>query len=326
MASIDIKKTPSGSYTSHSDDLSDSSKIQEMEEKIQLFLLKLEETNEKFDPEKAFDAIHEYITNYDRMFYSTISNFIYSRCEEKGEFDIAGTLLSNLEALVRYSQDPRKLKIKQENLCGNQTKKNFDDAKKIILKIWDHVTLANHQYNILKQSDEEYDEKFKKRIAQYQEKISKEMSSQMLTMVSIFTALAFLIFGSISSLDGIFENKEIPLIKTISIGLVWGICILNMIFVFLYCTCRIINVSLKSTQYEKNTFFSNYPMVCWVNLILFSLLIVSLWIYFVQQNDLCDKLIKFTQIYSTHVFLSGSVLIVVLITATCCYLANKTKN
>lgn len=105
-----------------------------MEEKIQLFLLKLEETNEKFDPEKAFDAIHEYITNYDRMFYSTISNFIYSRCEEKGEFDIAGTLLSNLEALVRYSQDPRKLKIKQENLCGNQTKKNFDDAKKNNIK------------------------------------------------------------------------------------------------------------------------------------------------------------------------------------------------
>ena len=45
--------------------------------------------------------------------------------------------------------------------------------------------------------------------------MSKEMNAQMITMVGIFTALAFLVFGSISSLDGIFEQNAIPLFKVI---------------------------------------------------------------------------------------------------------------
>ena len=51
---------------------------------------------------------------------------------------------------------------------------------------------------MIKQSDNEYDEKFQKRITAYKEEMSKEMNTQMITMVGIFTALAFLIFGSIS--------------------------------------------------------------------------------------------------------------------------------
>ena len=73
------------------------------------------------------------------------------------------------------------------------------------------ITLASQQYTMLKQSDTEYDEKFQKRITAYKEEMSKEMNTQMITMVGIFTALAFLIFGSISSLDGVFENIHISI-------------------------------------------------------------------------------------------------------------------
>ena len=39
---------------------------------------------------------------------------------------------------------------------------SVEDAKKVVLKIWDHVNLANQQYKVLKQTDDEYNEKFEK--------------------------------------------------------------------------------------------------------------------------------------------------------------------
>lgn len=117
----------------------------------------------------------------------------------------------------------------------NQTKKtesiqHLEDTQKAVLKIWDHVNLAQQQYNALKQSDEEYKEKFEKLISTYKEDMTKDMSNQLLTMVSIFTALAFLVFGGISSLDNIFSVHGIPLLKLMCVGAVWGLCILNLIF------------------------------------------------------------------------------------------------
>lgn len=117
------------------------------------------------------------------------------------------------------------------------------------------ITLASQQYTMLKQSDTEHDEKFQKRITAYKEEMSKEMNTQMITMVGIFTALAFLIFGSISSLDGVFENIDLPLFKVISIGLIWGICVSNMIFVFLYCIGKMTKLNFKANQSKKRTFF-----------------------------------------------------------------------
>ena len=127
---------------------------------------------------------------------------------------------------------------------------------------------------MLKLTDREYRDKFEKQIYPVKTNLSKEINAQMLTMLGIFTALAFLVFGSISSLDGIFDKNELPLFKTFSVATVWGICISNMIFVFLHCAGRMSNLSFSSD--------GEFKIVKWTNSILFSLLLISLIAYLIE--------------------------------------------
>ena len=85
--------------------------------------------------------------------------------------DIMGTLMSNLDELVMYANNPQIIADIKIALPQDQNKKVVDDTRKAVFKIWDHVNLANQQYKVLKQTDAEYTEKFKKRISTYKEEI-----------------------------------------------------------------------------------------------------------------------------------------------------------
>lgn len=178
---------------------------------------------------------------------------------------------------------------------------------------------------MLKQSDAEYDEKFKKRIASYKEEMSKEMNTQMITMVGIFTALAFLIFGSISSLDGIFENINLPLFKVLSIGLIWGLCVSNMIFVFLYCVGKMTRLNFKANQSPMASIFQRYPIVWWTNLLLVSLLLLSTWGWFLQCSDIGQKIIDTANCSPWCVFGVGTIGIIILIVIGIVFFSKKTR-
>ena len=303
-----------------------SDKTQDMEESIKRFLTRLEKSNDKFDAEAAFKELLSYITCYDRILYSTVSNFIYAHYADSGSTDHLGTLQSNLDKLVRYSENAQNIMAQKKSLTSNQKEEAVDDTKKTILKIWDHVTLASQQYTILKQSDAEYDEKFEKRISRYKEEMSKEMNTQLITMVGIFTALAFLIFGSISSLDGIFENLSIPIFKTMSIGLIWGLCVSNLIFIFLYCIGKMTNLNFKADKNPNATIFQKYPIVWWINFILVALLLVTTWGHFIQQSASGIWLTSVITSYPKCSFFIGSIIILIFIILTICFLAKKTKR
>lgn len=312
ITNINLEKSESTSASALITDHSD--RLQEMEAALRKFFERLDKPNAKFNPSDAFDELLRYINNYDRILYSAISNIIYAHysCDD-ATADPAGTLLSNLDALIRYSENENNIVAKKSALSKNQTSQSVDDARRVVLKIWDHVTLASQQYTMLKQSDAEYDEKFKKRIATYKEEMSKEMNTQMITMVGIFTALAFLIFGSISSLDGIFENVNLPLFKVISIGLIWGLCVSNMIFVFLYCIGKMTKLNFKANQSSKANIFQRYPIVWWTNFLLVSLLLLSTWGWFLQCSDIGKKIIEIANCSSWCIFGIGTAIIIVLI-------------
>ena len=155
--------------------------------------------------------------------------------------------------------------------------------------------------------------------------MSKEMNTQMITMVGIFTALAFLIFGSISSLDGVFENIDLPLFKVISIGLIWGICVSNMIFVFLYCIGKMTKLNFKANQSKKANIFQRYPVVWWTNFLLVSLLVLSSWGWFVQSSSIGRFIIHVANCVPGRVFIIGTVFILVLIIAGIIFFHQKTK-
>ena len=65
--------------------------------------------------------------------------------------------------------------MKQENRRVNkpQDKKIYEDTEKVLIKIWDHVNLAQTQYSGLKQTDEEYRKKFDNSIEPIQGKPCK---------------------------------------------------------------------------------------------------------------------------------------------------------
>lgn len=155
--------------------------------------------------------------------------------------------------------------------------------------------------------------------------MSKEMNAQMITMIGIFTALAFLIFGSISSLDGVFENIKMPIFKAMNIGLIWGTCVLNMIFVFLYCVGKMTKLNFKSNQSTQANIFQRYPIVWWTNLILIGLLMITAWGYFIQQSTIGSKFVKFANCSPWGFFIVGSVIILALIICGVIFLYKKTE-
>lgn len=260
--------------------------MQKMQIEIEKVFQSMMVKQDQFEKEKTFDDLYSYILAYDRILYSPISNLIYSSYENGQDGDVIGTLQSNLDALLSYVSNPQVIENKKSDLKDAKSKKRVDDTKKAIIKIWDHVNLANQQYKVLKQTDDEYNKKFQVRIADYKETMTKEMNAQLLTLVSIFTALAFLVFGGISSLDNIFSLSEIPLLKIIASGLVWGLCIFNLIFVFLFCVGKMTHLNFKSTDSPDATIFQKYPIVWWCDLLLVSLLLICLWLYFMQREEI----------------------------------------
>ncbi len=324
MSIIDVNKIRDDTQLA-SGILENNDKIQNMEEEIKKFFLILEKPNADFKPDIAFDNLFNYIIKYERVLYSTISNIIYARYDSSSKFDPAGTLLSNLDKLVKYSEDDNNIFLKKKYLNDDE-KEVVDSTRKVILKIWDHVTLASHQYTMLKQTDEEYDEKFKKRIATYKEEMSKEMNAQMITMVSIFTALAFLIFGSISSLDGVFENLDMPIFKVMSIGVVWGICVLNMIFVFLYCIGKMTKLNFKASERETASIFQKYPVVWWTNFVLLALLLVTSWGHIVKQTAMGEWIINNMNCNPKCIFILGTALIGIVLRRVFIFLSRKTQS
>ena len=260
---------------------------EEMNEKVQALCKALLTDNNKFKKEVVFQEIYNYISNYDRILYAPISNMIYACYNEhtsEEATNIMGTINSNIIAVVNYSQGTEVAELIEKT--KEEQKQNLNDTKKAILKIWDHINLAHQQYSALKQSDAEYEEKFNKKMLPIKESLSKDLSEQLLTMVSIFTALAFLIFGGISSLDNIFSNQEIPILKLMIVGSVWGLCILNLIFVFLFCVGKMTKLKFTSTDHPDATIFQKYPIVWWSNLIIVSIMILSMWGYYITGRKL----------------------------------------
>lgn len=117
------------------------------------------------------------------------------------------------------------------------------------------------------------------------DKMSKDLNSQLLSMVAIFTALAFLIFGGISSLDNLFSDMSISISRLMILGSIWGLGIMNIVFVFLFCVGKMTQVNFKSNQSEDATIFQRYPVVWWCNYFMAFILALSCWLHALSSNN-----------------------------------------
>ncbi len=254
----------------------------EMEAKIVNIINQLSVQPGHFTHEKCEDVfcqICDYIEKYDRILYATISNKIFAYQKTNTDDNRLGDIITNLDILVQYCYDHS----------------NESDSKitlKVVLKICDHVNLAQQQYQELHISDKEYQEKFERQMRLEKEKLYHDINSHMVTMIGIFTALSFVIFGGINSIETAFVGMEdVPLSKLIAIGCVWGFGLLNLVYIFLYCIAKLNGLNFKNNVKPDANFVQKYQFIVIPNITIIAIMVVSLWGYFVMTNNLLAEVI-----------------------------------
>lgn len=282
--------------------------------------------------ELVIKKLHRYINRYDRIIYHVCSDYVFLH------EDIHSTLASNLDYFIGYAlknsykqkyinnniqtQIEKKFSYMKEfdermyeSFVNEEKEKNYNNMKKTILKLYDHINLAMHQYSTLKESDKEFGEKVVKYLNPVKNEVDKKMNeelsnfsssftSQLLAIIGIFTAMSFMVFGSLDSLGGIFKNiANAHTLKTIIFISLWGLCISNLIFVFMYFIGRLV----KTTKNEENNYGITYllhkKLVCLADLILVTMLASSSWLYFVDSKNVGSWFVDMVQ--SKPIFCSG---------------------
>lgn len=231
-----------------------------------------------FDAKAWLDAVDEYINVHKRIVYTAISTYIYNKFAntKKGENteEEFGTIFSNLDAASNYCKDH------SDEFCNS-------DLSKIIFKIYDHSNLAYRQLTSLANDDEKLNQIAREKMKPIVEKINQEMPSQLIGLVSIFTALSFVIFGGISSLDSILtsvSSNSDSILPSIIVSLCWAFCIFNLLVLFMKYVLKIIGKE-NTNSFNLTEFIQKNPAWIFMNFgILVSLLVCSVAHYCIKNN------------------------------------------
>ena len=280
MPSIDIDRAVEENEVNDIEENSTAKRhIENMEKEMEKICEILFSEIGEFNAEDAFNKIHDYLKKYDRLLYAVISNIIFQNASEN-DF---GRLQTNIDKLLEYVWSEN-FQQKLEECSGNRNDRDrrylLEKTKKVILKIHDHVNLARRQFLILKGTDEDNKRKLEESLAPFKAEVTKDMSSQLITLVGIFTALAFLVFGEMSSLSIVFTNiVEVSVFRLIIIGTVWALFLLNTIFVFMFCLQKFTNIDIRADKSADANIFQQYPIVWWSNLLILFVMTLSMWLY-----------------------------------------------
>lgn len=263
---------------------------------------------DKFTQEKCENVcnkIKKYIEKYKRILYSTISNKIYHIHKEDLNNNSIDTILINLDKLMNYCL----------NKYGIES-----ETYKIIVKIWDHINLAHQQYQELYLSDQEYQAKFNNQMQGEKTTLYREINSHMVTMIGIFTALSFVIFGGINSIETAFSGiEDTPITKLMVIGCVWGLGLLNLVYVFLYCIAKLSGLNFKNNIAPDANFYKRYQFIVVSNIAMFILLFISLWLYFISKTNYISEVVLMTP-YPLLVYILLPVVVIIMII---CFVWNR---
>ena len=278
---IDFRKNDGRVIIENEQVKSASSRLKKMGERVDLICESLAKDTKDFSPEKVFEDLHTYVQDEERLLYTNISNYIFL----KGEA-VFGKMETNLDKLIEYvysEEFDQKYTWKTSKAEG---KKTYDRTKRVVVKIWDHVNLARKQYNAFKNTDEEYEKIVDKKLSIVENKLAKDLTAQLISLIGIFTALSFLLFGGISSLDNIFSGlTDMPIIKLMIIGSIWCLAMMNMIFVFMFFIAKLTNLSISASSNINDNLIKKYPLIFWSNLVMVTFLVFSLWCYFVDHYN-----------------------------------------
>lgn len=215
-----------------------------------------------------------------RLLYSVISDEIYSLEEMK-----LNNLESACEMLIDYSKS-----LSQDN--------QNELVNKVVLKLVDHINLALAQERYVKKynNDALNDrlnnvDNFIKTVDEMDGRVSnldnriENMNGQVISVLGIFTAISFILFGGISSASSILEMLKKPSIGQLLIfGSIWGIIIFNVIYFLLYYVSKLTKISIKTNNRYGASVFRRHPYICLMNFFLCSIFVIGLWTYLIETT------------------------------------------
>ena len=192
-------------------------------------------------------------------------------------------------------------------------------TKRSILKLYDHFNLATAQRELAR-TDDSIVNIVDKKVSPFKEELMKDMSSQLITLVGIFTAIAFVVFGGITSLSSVFSSiNNTPVSKIIMLALLWGISISNCIYVLLYC----IGILTKN---KSSILFGEGKIPLWSNLILITLFLLSAWFYYISSRNIDQWFVQFRENYQIFISIFGFIFILGLSFLAGFFIRKRTKK
>ena len=285
---------------------------------IKLICKQLAVSSDCFNAEKTYKAVETFILKHGRWLYSTVSSFLFD-CNEQ---DVS-TFISNLDGLRDYAY----LQIAR---CDPNDKSKLGQYRKFataIDKLWDHSNLAQTQNQSLHDSDETFKARFDKNLIPFKSEFTHEMNMQFISLIAIFTALSFLVFGGISSLDNVFTDVgHVPVLELMIVGCIWSLCITNLVFVFIFLVAKMTKLNIKSSEREGATLSQRYPFFIWSNYVLLLILSAACWLYFIDYANAGSWLLVFSRDNGVTATVGGIFVICIGFGSLAAFLLHKPKD
>lgn len=256
-----------------------------------ILLDKLSEVSFNDETCRAFvESMNSFKEAYDRFLYSEITGY----CHEKDELE---TLKSNTKKVYLYCK-------------SNGEAEDRERVEKILLKLYDHVSLVDKQKARSKMLRDGMDKRIseqkielqkigtnisreEEQLERLQEKLSSvksDLIGQLISLVAMFIAVAFVVFGGISSLNSISSLlKAIVEAGNTSInnmGMIyksftlWGLGMFNVLFLFMHFISKLADKKFSFFQFEEHwsgfaKFLCQYGLFFLINIVG---LILIIWV------------------------------------------------
>ena len=236
-------------------------------------------------------SMNKFKKNHDRFLYSEITGY----CHEKEELE---TLVSNTKKVYLYCKSSSEAEDRER-------------VEKILLKLYDHVSLVDKQKARSKMLREGMDKRIseqkielqkiganisreEEQLERLQEKLSSmksDLIGQLISLVAMFIAVAFVVFGGISSLSSISSLlKAIVEAGNTSInnmGMIyksftlWGLGMFNVLFLFMHVISKLADKKFSFFQFEEHwcgfaKFLCQYGLFFLINIVGLILVILVL--------------------------------------------------
>ena len=258
----------------------------------------------QFNCEDWIFELKKYISDsQNRLLYNDISNYIFSKNSRE-----YGSMMTNLDTVIDYAMTY--LRPDKEN----------ELLYKTILKFYDHLNLAQKQVEMFDSDRKSLQQDIELEVKTEISNATKDITSQLVGLVALFTAMSFLVFGGIASLDSIFKSVELfvnlqsSVLPVLLVAVAWAFCMMNLLFSFMYFVLRLVKPEQFAIRPEKNM-VQRYPVVFLTNYILLVLFVVLLGMWFAKCNGIGLPVFNFVVGHSFGSFWAGLIVIIVVLAA-----------